>query len=250
MQNQPILSIITVCYNDFSGLVRTYKSISNHKSEYKNIEWVVVDGGSTDGTVDFIKSCDLIDCKISEPDNGIYDAMNKGTNIASGKYLMYLNAGDELVNYMVILKNIFCEDNIDLFFFNAIFCYGIFKRIRRARTFSKVKYSIPANHQAIIFRKDALGESPYEIKYKICGDYYLLASLYANGKSHKVINETIVSFMIGGVSTFSVFTLLREANSIQRDVLNLFPLKRFYFTGKRFFSIFFTLLIFKINNIF
>lgn len=247
MKIQPILSIVTVCYNNFSGLICTYNSIKIQNFEKNEIEWIVIDGGSTDGTVDFINNCNIINYKISENDKGIYDAMNKGTNIANGKYIMYLNSGDELIEGRSILKDIY-NKNIDLFFFNAIYFYGKYKKTRYARKFASVEYSIPANHQAILFRKDALDISPYDIKYNICGDYYLLAYLYKKRKSYEIIENSIVLFSIGGLSTFNIFSLISEANNIQKNILNISFLKRYFFVLKRFLSLIITILIFMINN--
>jgi len=88
-----ILSVITVCYNNKEGLERTMKSVCSQT--FKGKEWIVVDGGSTDGSLDFIKHHSaLIDNYISEPDNGIYDAMNKGIKQANGEWIICMNAGD------------------------------------------------------------------------------------------------------------------------------------------------------------
>ena len=89
------LSIITIVYNNKDNLIKTIKSV--REQTYKNIEYIIVDGGSTDGTVDVIKqNPDLIAKYITEPDDGIYDAMNKGLKLATGDYLWFMNSGDEI----------------------------------------------------------------------------------------------------------------------------------------------------------
>ena len=95
----PILTVITVHLDDFDGLLRTCQSLRTTLST-KNVEWIVIDGGSVTHSKeqnlasDLAKSCATH--YLSEPDDGIYDAMNKGTQLASGAYVLYLNAGDEL----------------------------------------------------------------------------------------------------------------------------------------------------------
>ena len=85
------LSIITINYNNCVGLERTIKSVVNHK-QYGNIEYIIIDGGSTDNSLDIIKEYQhYIDYWVSEPDKGIYNAMNKGTRVAHGDYCLYVN---------------------------------------------------------------------------------------------------------------------------------------------------------------
>jgi glycosyltransferase involved in cell wall biosynthesis len=91
----PKLSIITINYNNLEGLQRTVESVVNQT--WQEFEYIVIDGGSTDGSADFIESqSETIDYWVSEPDKGIYNAMNKGIAKASGEYLLFLNSGDHL----------------------------------------------------------------------------------------------------------------------------------------------------------
>jgi glycosyltransferase involved in cell wall biosynthesis len=97
------LSIITVCRNIKDTIQRTCESIINQT--WQDFEWIVVDGGSTDGTVEILKRYkDRIDILISEPDNGIYNAMNKGIKIATGEYLNFMNGGDSFYDNGVLEK--------------------------------------------------------------------------------------------------------------------------------------------------
>ena len=93
MQNTPLVSIITVCYNTATTIEETILSVLNQT--YPSVEYIIIDGGSTDGTVEIIKKyADRIAYWVSEPDKGIYDAMNKGIAAATGEYLNFMNAGD------------------------------------------------------------------------------------------------------------------------------------------------------------
>ena len=109
--NSPQISVITISYNAVNEIENTLLSVINQK--YSNIEYIVVDGGSNDGTVDIIRKYEnYIDKWISEPDNGIYDAMNKGIDMASGEWLNFMNSGDMFLNDMV-LENVFSKDYPD-----------------------------------------------------------------------------------------------------------------------------------------
>lgn len=92
------LSIITVVYNDRAGFIKTADSVAEQRKYYSNIEYVVIDGGSKDGTAEAIAEAGRgVDYWVSEPDKGIYDAMNKGIHAATGSALLFLNAGDYFV---------------------------------------------------------------------------------------------------------------------------------------------------------
>ena len=91
------ISVITVCLNEAGALASTCDSIRSQR--YPNLEWIVIDGASTDGSLDVLRDYeDCITYLMSEPDDGIYDAMNKGIGLSSGDYLLFLNAGDKLAD--------------------------------------------------------------------------------------------------------------------------------------------------------
>lgn len=98
---KPLFSIITVCLNARDGIIKTARSIQNQ--ENRDFEWIVIDGGSTDGTLEFLEKEKSITHLVSEKDGGIYNAMNKGIRLSSGQYYLFLNAGDFLLDYKVLL---------------------------------------------------------------------------------------------------------------------------------------------------
>ena len=105
-KNYPVISIITVVFNNVKHIQKTLNSI--YKQKYKNYELIIIDGGSTDGTLKIIKkNSSKIDCWVSDKDNGIYDAFNKGLKLATGDYVGFVNSDDILLpNALSILKNI------------------------------------------------------------------------------------------------------------------------------------------------
>ena len=111
--DKPLVSIVTVVFNGEKYLEQTIQSVINQT--YDNVEYIIIDGGSTDGTVDIIKNYeDRIDYWISEKDKGIYDAMNKGINLASGEWINFMNAGDifydeKVLNTIYINPKLFQE---------------------------------------------------------------------------------------------------------------------------------------------
>ena len=99
--NSPLISVVTVSYNAVDTIERTILSVLNQT--YSDIEYIIIDGGSTDGTVDLIKKyADKITYWVSEPDQGIYDAMNKGIDVATGEWINFMNSGDSFYRQDVL----------------------------------------------------------------------------------------------------------------------------------------------------
>ena len=118
------ISIVTVCYNAVAVIEKTIQSVLSQT--YRNIEYIVIDGASTDGTIDVLKKYQTkISCFISEPDEGIYDAMNKGLKIATGEWICFMNAGDFFYDTEVLNSMHFDEYSSNLY--GCL--YGDFKAI-------------------------------------------------------------------------------------------------------------------------
>jgi glycosyltransferase involved in cell wall biosynthesis len=209
--SRPRLSIITVCRNIVDIIGRTAESIV--AQSVQDFEWIVVDGASTDGTVDALLRVadDRINVLISEPDRGIYDAMNKGIAVARGDYLLFIDGGDELHNAHVVgdcLPYLYQADllhgcqhtlNVDGSFRSV---YTTFKGVKINRT-SFVFNRMPA-HQATFVKRELFMElGPYDLQYKIIADRVFLSKAAGHRKSFYHIPVVVNNFYIGGISNNS-----------------------------------------------
>ncbi len=224
--SKPFFSIVTVTYNDLQGLRSTYESILIQR--FTNFEWLVVDGGSKDGTPDFLRS---IQCPflvwISEKDQGIYDAMNKGINMSSGDFVVFMNAGDVFSGEWV-LQNIYNfvalqNARVDIVYGGATLVLPNGKRYyRKPRVEEKyIWHGLPANHQATYFSRKCLGEIMYDCRYRICGDYFIVAKFHKSGANPIYLDETLVDFRVGDTSHRNPRQLFWEPYVIQRDILKM-----------------------------
>ena len=198
------LSIITINLNNLKGLKSTIKSVINQS--FSNFEHIIVDGGSSDGSLEYLKKLDGNTVRwLSEPDKGIYDAMNKGASMAKSEYLYFLNSGDELVGPDALLEIESHLDGTDLIYGNINIIDGVTKRTKKAPEKLSFRYlydDLPA-HQATFTKRTLFEElGGYDNKLKIVADwkFFALAVLKCNA-SYKYINSSFSNFYTGGVSS-------------------------------------------------
>ncbi len=194
METTTKFSIITITYNNRDGLSRTAESIQNQTN--KIYQWIIIDGASTDGTRDdFVHYTSAT--IISERDNGIYDAMNKGINNATGDYLIFMNAGDTFANPDILDRVMPLTQNApDLMYGDSI--EG--NHYKPARAPKHINWGLFTHHQAIFYNRTALGNMRYNTDYKISADYDLtLRFLKIHGKT-EYLNKAICIFEQGGIS--------------------------------------------------
>lgn len=200
----PKVSIITVVYNDVRGIEHTIRSVM--KQTYPDFEYIIVDGLSTDGTLDVIAQYpEEVSLLISEKDKGIYDAMNKGLTVATGDYVLFLNSGDELYEDMTLEKVFSAADNADIY-------YGETKLIdeerqiigdRRHKTpkrfdWKSFRYGMNICHQAIYIKR-TLAE-PYDLQYELSADIDWV--IRAAKKADKIVNvnQPVTKYLVGGMT--------------------------------------------------
>ncbi|MBQ3658503.1 MAG: glycosyltransferase [Bacteroidales bacterium] len=201
MQNLRI-SVITVCLNASKTIEQTILSIINQT--YDNIEYIIIDGVSTDGTLDIIKKYESkISLCQSEPDNGIYDAMNKGLKLATGDFLIFMGADDVFYNENVIYKVASEIDNYDDIYYGSV----IFKGTNTIHwgKFSRLKWaSANVCHQAVFYPKVVYKQYNYDTSYVVCADYIYNLNLIKCAYQFKFINEIVTLFDITGYSSYAL----------------------------------------------
>jgi len=236
----PHFSIITVVLNDLAGLARTRDSIVRQR--YCSFEWIVIDGASSDGTAAALEKW-APEQWLSEADSGIYDAMNKGLDRARGRWLVFLNARDELVDDDVLSRVARCVEQSGGEALTAVFGGANFRFrngtvwLRRPRDMAKtIWHGLPANHQATYINRAVFAEFRYPDSYEICGDYCLAAEISARGGTVGYIEDPLVVFDAGGLSFSHPVKLVTEAYRIQRDILKVPLLVRCLSALRRIFA--------------
>ena len=163
--DQPLVSIITVCLNNGENLENTIKSVINQT--YSNIEYIIIDGGSTDNTIDIIKKYESkIEHWLSEKDKGIYDAMNKGVSLAKGKWIIFMNAGDEFYSRNTI-EQIFNKKYIgfDFIYGDCEIIYSKdFSRIQKAGELKDLWKGMVFSHQSLFTNRDVFNKYQFDIE--------------------------------------------------------------------------------------
>ena len=217
-------SIITICKDNLSELKKTHISISQQTSE--DYEWIVIDGDSSDGTREWLKNIKTANW-ISEPDNGIYDAMNKGISFAKGKYLIFMNSGDCFDNNSVLSQ---CQKILEQHGSPA-FVYGDSVDIsengasyyRKAKNHKKNWKGMITQHQAMFFNREKAGDIKYNEDYKLSGDYAFISSFLNNISNDDVLylDFAICRFSMGGLNETRRFQAIKEDFKIRKDIIKL-----------------------------
>jgi glycosyltransferase involved in cell wall biosynthesis len=201
LSDHPRLSIVTVTYNAAQVVRETLESVV--QQTYPNIEYIIIDGGSTDGTQDIINGFrEHISYFRSEPDDGTYDAMNKAIDIATGEWIIFINAGDFLVNDGIVTQ-VFAKPIPE----NYAFIYGdyIWKGDKHemriaSRSLKKMWQRICFSHQSLFARTRLMKEKKFDLRYKIVSDYNFYFSSYMEGAEFLMVDYPISVFRAGGLS--------------------------------------------------
>ncbi len=220
------VSVITVCYNSADTIRDTIESVISQT--YPNIEYIVIDGASKDKTIDIVREYeDQIAIVRSEPDKGIYDAMNKGIELATGEIIGILNSDDfyeypEAVSEIVATFQAHPES--DLVFGDVVFVrpenLKRVTRLYRSDRFKpwKLRFGWMPPHPATFIKKSAYQEAgPYSLEYRIAADYEMLVRLFiVHKKKASRINKTIVRMRSGGASTSGIESSVKLNSEIVR----------------------------------
>lgn len=216
--NKPLVTIITVCFNAIDTIEQTILSVVNQT--YPNLEYIIVDGASTDGTVDLIKKYqDKITLFISEPDAGVYDAMNKGILRSKGEWVNFMNSGDTFVDNNVIEK-VFTQNisnEVMVLYGDVIRCfpgYGeIVQRFNNLKVGS-IQYNI--NHQSTFTNGNLIRKIKYDLRYRIAADAKFFNEVYKRGGVFLYVPVLISNYeAANGISAKQLKARYKEYSEIQ-----------------------------------
>jgi glycosyltransferase involved in cell wall biosynthesis len=221
--NQPLVSIVTVVRNDAEGLARTMDSVASQ--DYRQIDYIVVDGASTDNTREVLKKRQAqVSRWISEPDAGIYDAMNKGARLASGEYVCFMNAGDGFAASDTVTRMFVPPPTSELVWGDCIV------ESEKGQEYDPAGVVIPrlhrqmtVCHQSMFTRRSSLLERPYNTSFRIAADYDFLCERILAGASWEYRPLPVSRINDKGASAQVFRTSIREKRLI---ALSRFPGKR------------------------
>lgn len=215
-------SVITINYNNNIGLSHTIKSVVSQS--YRDFEYIIIDGGSTDGSVDTIKeNAKQIDYWISEKDRGIYHAMNKGVANAHGEYCLFLNSGDSFYdnNVLEIITKI--GFNEDILVGNIVAGNDnryLFPSPSRPISLYHL-YSATVSHQSSFINTELLRSYPYDEELKIVSDWkFYVQTIILHNCSIRYVDVNVARFDTFGVSTSNPDKMWKEK---ERVLSELFP---------------------------
>ena len=196
------ISVVTVSLNAGELLTKTIKSVM--EQSYKNIEYIIVDGDSQDGTKGILdESKEVIDILICEKDEGIYYAMNKAVNLLSGEYVIFMNAGDYFFDFEVITNVVshLEKNDVDFIYGDTYWCNASGnEELIVARPLHSMWKKISFSHQALFTRVSLMKRFKFDTRYIIASDYEFYYSRFVNGASFYHYQGAISKVLAGGVS--------------------------------------------------
>ncbi len=221
MNKNPKISIITTSYNSSKTIRDTIDSVVSQ--DYENIEYIIIDGNSTDDTIDIINSYgNKISCLISEDDDGLYDAMNKGIRIATGDVVGILNSDDFYYTNHVIsdVAEVFIFNDVDSVYGDLLYVDTIdtdsIRRYWKSGSFNikKIRTGWTIPHPTLFVKKEIYKKfGLYSIRLKNASDYEMILRLfYKNQISISYLPKIMVKMRIGGISNYSIWNRLRGNN--------------------------------------
>lgn len=214
-ERQPTVSIITITYNAAGTLERTIASVECQ--DYAAIEYIVVDGASTDGTMEIVgRHVATVSKYVSEPDDGLYFAMNKGLEMATGDYVWFLNSGDELRENDIVSRMIEAGDrDTDVFYGDTVITKMDGSEVGKRRltppkvlTAESFRDGMLVCHQAFVARRTLC--PMYNTRYRLSADYEWCLKILEKSRNTVNTGLTLVRFLDGGVTKQNIPTALRE----------------------------------------
>jgi len=223
----PKLTIITIVYNNVRDIERTIKSVINQSC--KSIEYIVIDGASTDGTLEVINRYQSqISEIVSEPDKGIYDAMNKGLALATGDYVLFMNSGDEIYDEHTVEDVFDSASGADIYYGETEMYNDNWESLGRRRheapevfDWTSFKFGMSISHQAIYIRRSIV--SPYDLTYKYSSDIDWIIKAAKKASNIVNVHRYVAKYLVGGMSKKKHRESLKERFSIFSKYYGLVP---------------------------
>ena len=224
-------SIITIVYNGTNCIKKTINSVVNQA--YNNYEYIIVDGNSKDNTLEICEQYEgKISKIISEPDKGLYDAMNKGIENASGEYIIFMNCDDTFYDNQVLEKvaqGIEDNNHPDFIYGDAIEVSEDETQefLKKARNHKMIWYGMFTHHQAMFYKLEIIKKNnlKYDPQYKIAADYAFTASYLKYCESFLYLEFVFCGFKQGGLSSGNHQKTFDEVKQIKKQILKLSSLK-------------------------
>lgn len=231
LQNYDRVSVVTVVFNGRAHIRETIESVLTQ--DYPHIEYIVIDGGSTDGTVELVRQYDgRIAHFSSEPDRGIYDAMNKGIAAASGNWINFMNAGDrfhEASTVSAVMASI--RPGTRIAFGDVHIRYPGFERIERAGSPANLWRGMQFSHQSVFVELPYHRAHPYALKHPVTADLAFMYRADRAGVRFQRLDQVVASVVTGGVSEKYRVRAIRHSCEAVCDGRRR-PLLRLYFVGR------------------
>lgn len=229
-----ILSIITINYNHLNGLVKTCNSVIPQRN-INEVEWIVIDGNSTDGSVDYIKqNADQFDSIVIESDKGIYDAMNKGLHKCTGEYVWFLNSGDSVHGSNTIsgVVNAIKNSAADIIFGDTMFVnsegkeIGLISKLKPQPLTNKLvagsfRFGMNVCHQSFIAKRSICPD--YNTNYRYAADVNWIIDILRQNPSSQKTDFIISNFEIGGSSYQHTNKAWKERFGVLSEQYGLIP---------------------------
>jgi glycosyltransferase involved in cell wall biosynthesis len=237
----PLISIITVVYNSENLIEGTIQSVLSQS--YPNIEHIIIDGNSKDGTIEILKRYnDKIAYWLSESDQGLYDAMNKGLAKATGDYICFLNSGDKLYDHLTLEKSFAGLNPLpDIVYGETMIVdkdgneIGL-RRLKAPETLTWRSFQdgMVVCHQSIYIKRELAGK--YQLKYKIAADFEWVLEALKKAKTIKNSNLILTRFLDGGMNKQNIKNGLFDRFKIMSHYYGFIPtMFRHFIIGTKFF---------------
>lgn len=235
----PLITVVTVVFNGVKDVEMTMKSVLDQT--YRNIEYIVIDGGSTDGTVDVIRKYqDRISLWISEPDNGLYDAMNKAVRLSKGEWINFMNVGDTFYSPTTV-EEIFNDKKYDADMIygdhEVIYDFGL-SRMKKAGDWSNLWKGMIFSHQSLFARSSVLRKYMFNDKRREASDFEFIYTTYINRHTHQHVDMVVSKYLAQGPSDIYRTRQVMIAWSIVRRSRNTLRVNIYYLSllAKTFIS--------------